>query len=357
MIEINYKKEENNSKSFKEKIKLGFFRLFDSMLNYQSNEIAKSFIIMLICFVNLYGYVINEDASIKVSNLMFNINPYLRIIRISYYIKTNIAIFPGFVIFNFCYQSIIFFILIFLLCSDEKKQQKSVFLSKIYINFLQINYWILVLPILDFNIQTFIVNSTNINIHLIQTLSIINMIYTVFYCLLYVYFGNSSLFLNSQIDGFSRMDCNFEMYFLNVKVLKFIMLFVTQKLGLNSYYYLILCLLCSIFLIRLNYYKLLYNNSMICKSFNYFLFLYLWVILVTFVIKINSAYKDPSLMILFGVIILIFISNRSIEIRLTEITIKTKFSKLMENPYLAEKYMKSLIYMAKHIDDPINYIK
>ena len=356
MIEINNKKEDNNQRSLREKIKHKFFELFDNMHNNNSNLISKTFIIMLINFINLCGFVINEDVSIRISNMMFDINPYLRIARISYYFKTNINIFPQIIYFNFSYQMIIFLILIFLLCLNEKNLKKHTFLNKFFVNFLQINYWILVLPILDLNITSFLLTSTNIN-SLIKGFSVINMILTVFYSLLYVYFGNTSLHLNSTIEGFSRMDCNFELYFLNVKILKFVMIFFTIKFSLSSYYYLIVCLTCSIFLIRFNYFKLLYNNSIICNSFNYFLFLYLWIIMVTFIININSTYKDPSLMIIFGVFIIIFISNRSIEIRLAYITIKAKFNKLIENPYIAEKYLKTLIHMAKNIDDPHNYIQ
>jgi len=62
-------------------------------------------------------------------------------------------------------------------------------------------------------------------------------------------------------------------------------------------------------------------------------------------------------MIIFGVFLLRIISNRFIELKLTDITMKTKFTKLIENAYLAEKYLKTLINMAKNIDNPHNNIQ
>lgn len=286
--------------------------------------------------INLITYLLNEDAnvisSIKTAEY---IKMFPQIFNIAHYFKQSLTLIKTLSIISTSYLCVSFLLLIVLLFTKRNIK----FLTISFYIFSIILYWILVLPFIDLSLLILTAPSKYPSVFI--ALSTLNIFLTLLLCCLHSLFGHTSLFSLKKPNGFSRVDCHFELFYLIIRLLLIITYTVIVSSTLSKWILISIHIVLSLVILIFNCGKLLFYDTNVCAFLLQCELTHFYCSLVAVVTNATDYGEFYSLFII-GVVGFYFASRGIVSKRIQSLISSNQFGEMITSPYVVDKYMKSL---------------
>lgn len=339
MIENELDITENPIK-LKVKIRDTFFSFYNNCLeSFRLVPFIYNFF-MIFSFLNLITFCLFDEQSgiynIKKGNYIDYIKLIPRVLNISFYFKhtSNTSIFIK-IFFFYCSFMILLFIITIIL---EKNNFKKKILYRIFYSLSFFLFWIFFFPINDIALYIIFNIAKQKNILLEQIMSGLTIFITLIFTLFFGFFCNKSTI---------RVDCNNELLLIIIKFILVSSYNIIIKYNWSNYIIIVLNIICSILLLLYNSNKFIYYKNTLSIPYFSCLFVYCYSSIISLILRLLKAYKEPFWIFLLGVIFLSILSRN--------ILYKQKFfflygnnaeidlyHSLLNKKYFLDRYLKLL---------------
>ena len=339
MIENERQVIQNESKcsTISKNIKLSLFNLYHNCQLSITVHPFISAIIILLSYINIITYLFHEDSHIyNASSNADYIKMFPRIFNIAYYFKQStlntkvfLIIISIFLLSSLSLQILLFF----------HSQKTSSMLYAIFYMSTLIVYWILLLPIIDISIN--IICDYNVYSITYVIFSVINILVLIYLSVLHSLFGHSSHFSMKKSNGFSRVDCNYEIFYLIIRLVIIIIFLIVVRCDLSYWIIIGVNIAISIIAISFNSSKFIFYCSIVSSMHLFSQLLHLYSTFIAIIIT-STKYKEPFWLFALGFIALFFAAKGIIERTVMSTITSRQLTEMLTSPYLADKCLKEL---------------
>ena len=432
MIENENKRKEqiNNFQKLKEQIQDTFFCLYNSFHCLCNVSPLLSYVLIGLSFLVNYSFLINDEIGMFFPNNSSDfLKLLLRIFRFSFHIKDNTQILTAFCVVLLVIHSLCLVFLTFRLITIRDKPKSYSLLSKFYYYYTLLLFWVLLMPLVDINLEVFIyTDKTNLLLDtvkmakynsniLLLVICACNLFIILILIVLHCYLGHKSYFSTEKKDGLSRVDCQFEILYVLIRLINNLMVFITKKFLANkakvttdtakvvinsvvndiqqanttnanntintstassifnlnnsistlstpstptlimieytSWYCLGITFILCLILAKFNWNKRLFYHSIPRHIFNSCIWINIWVYLVPI---INILWKEfnPSWVLIPGIFIF-FIEYHISEKHLNWLLNKASFTEFTQDTYTVDFYLKQILKLINTNSSEINF--
>ena len=363
MIENERQQTQKKSKctQIKQNIKETFFIFYHNTLSSLTIPPIISVIILSLSYINILCFLIDEQTNIYIStNNADYIKMLPRIFSISYYFKHSLLAHRILLIIILCYLSftLLFFITLLILFYRNylRKSRKDNDANEIntspsfkralalYWLLCLLLYWIFLIPFLDISLGVYDVSTYNINDVTYITIGSINIFLIILLLIPHCLFGHSCIHSFTKLDGFSRVNCNFEFLYLILRVVLVLLYFFINKYSLTKWFLIAYHVVFSIIAIGFNVNKYIFYCKLMSSFLFYYQLLHLYMSIIAILICL-SDYNEPFWFLAIGVILLRIATKGIIGYVYTTLVKSTEFPSLISKPYLIDQYMKHLCFL------------
>lgn len=229
--------QESNFQKIKNYITFSLFGLWNSFQLAIKIGVYEAIILILLSYFSFLAFLFNEELGMfKSYQYSEFISIILRVLRISSYVKFNDELYEVITICLFSLNVVMLIVNSFLLYNFIGRLGRV--LSLIFYYFSLINFWLLLLPVIDISLEVFLedkdiiysgIKENTKNKSLIQFFSVFNILSVSYFSFIHGLLGHQSFFFYKNPDGLSRVDSNYEIFYFFQRVIMGILIFITKK--------------------------------------------------------------------------------------------------------------------------------